>query len=149
MPDQRLLELEDQINFLLKGPQLAPRASSTHVPQAYAEAVSSNSHPQNLVEPPTQIYFTFHERILLNPQPQALETSFEARVQDYMATHTERMERFKNEIFKQRKEINDRMAEMFRLLKELTASRTTEKVLIEKRLGTPLQNTSIPSLLSG
>ncbi|GJR69702.1 putative reverse transcriptase domain-containing protein [Tanacetum coccineum] len=46
-----------------------------------------------------------------------------------MAAHTERMERFKKTIFKQRKEINDRMAEMFGILKELTISRTPEKVL--------------------
>nr|GEV21700.1 MAK10-like protein [Tanacetum cinerariifolium] len=39
-PDQRLLELEDQINFLLKGERLTPRPSSTHIPQAYAEAGS-------------------------------------------------------------------------------------------------------------
>ncbi|GJW70430.1 hypothetical protein Tco_0127347 [Tanacetum coccineum] len=37
------------------------------------------------------------------------------------------MVRFEKTIFKQREEINDRMAEMFRLLKELTTSRTPEK----------------------
>ncbi|GKB35282.1 hypothetical protein Tco_0880224, partial [Tanacetum coccineum] len=47
-------------------------------------------------------------------------TTFEARVRDYMAAHIERMERFENVIFKQREEINDKMAEMFGLLKELT-----------------------------
>ncbi|GKD10669.1 hypothetical protein Tco_1190354, partial [Tanacetum coccineum] len=99
-PDQRLLELEDQINFLLKGTRPTPRPSSTHVPQAYAEAVYSNPHPQNLNEPPKQNPFTFHERIGPNPQPQALETTFEARVLDYMAAHTERMERSENAIFK-------------------------------------------------
>ncbi|GJT74651.1 hypothetical protein Tco_1041376 [Tanacetum coccineum] len=31
-PDRRLLELEDQINFLLKGSQPTPRPSSTHIP---------------------------------------------------------------------------------------------------------------------
>ncbi|GJT19303.1 hypothetical protein Tco_0878009 [Tanacetum coccineum] len=84
-PDWRLLELEDQISFLLKG-----------------------------------------------PQPQALDTTFEARVRDYMAAHTERMERFENTIFKQREEINGKMTEMFGLLKELTTSRTPEKVLIRE-----------------
>ncbi|GJR75190.1 hypothetical protein Tco_0087555, partial [Tanacetum coccineum] len=69
MPDRRLLELEDRINFLLKGLQSTPRASSTHVPQAYAEAVSSNNPPQNLDEPPRQNSFTFRERIRPNPQP--------------------------------------------------------------------------------
>ncbi|GKA54839.1 hypothetical protein Tco_0753788 [Tanacetum coccineum] len=42
------------------------------------------------------------------------------------------MEKFKNAIFKQREEINDRIAEMFRLLKELTTSRAPEKVLIRE-----------------
>ncbi|GJZ57337.1 MAK10-like protein [Tanacetum coccineum] len=49
-----------------------------------------------------------------------------------MAAHTERIERFKNAIFKQREEINGRMTKMFRLLKELTTSRTPEKVLIRE-----------------
>ncbi|GJU63181.1 retrovirus-related pol polyprotein from transposon TNT 1-94 [Tanacetum coccineum] len=43
-PDRRLLELEDHINFFLKGPRPTPRPSSTHVPQAYAEAVSSTPY---------------------------------------------------------------------------------------------------------
>ncbi|GKE22977.1 zinc finger, CCHC-type containing protein [Tanacetum coccineum] len=63
-----------------------------------------------------------------SPQSQALETIFEDRIRDYMATHTERMERFENAIFKQREGINSRMTEMFRLLKELTTSKTPEKV---------------------
>ncbi|GKC79195.1 hypothetical protein Tco_1129969, partial [Tanacetum coccineum] len=44
-----------------------------------------------------------------------------------MAAHTEIMERFESAIFKQCEEINDRMAEMFELLNELTASQTLEK----------------------
>ncbi|GKB44161.1 hypothetical protein Tco_0889103 [Tanacetum coccineum] len=42
------------------------------------------------------------------------------------------MKRFENTIFKQREEINDKMAEMFGLLKELTTSRAPEKVLIRE-----------------
>ncbi|GKE46042.1 hypothetical protein Tco_1477300 [Tanacetum coccineum] len=64
------------------------------------------------------------------PQPQALETTFKARVRDYMAAHTKRMERFENAILKQREEINDIITEMFELLKEQTTSKTPEKVLI-------------------
>ncbi|GKB34865.1 hypothetical protein Tco_0879807, partial [Tanacetum coccineum] len=126
-PDRRLLELEDQINFLIKGPQLVPKESSTHVPQPYVKAVSSIHHQQNLNEPPRQNSFTFCERIDPYPQPQALETTFEARVRDYMAAHTERMERFENAIFKQREEINNRMIEMLGLLKELTISKLQRK----------------------
>ncbi|GJW02390.1 zinc finger, CCHC-type containing protein [Tanacetum coccineum] len=73
-----------------------------------------------------------------SPQPQALGTTFEARVRDYMAAHTERMERFENAIFKQREEINGRMTEMFRLLKELTTSKTPKKVLIREEAKFPV-----------
>ncbi|GKA66842.1 hypothetical protein Tco_0766650 [Tanacetum coccineum] len=125
--DQRLLELEEQINFMLKGPQPIPKTSSTHIPQADVKAVSSSPLPRDLNELPRQNSFTFHECVHPNPQPQALETSFEDRVRDYMATHAKIMERFENAIFKQREEINDKMAEMFGLLKELIASRTPEK----------------------
>nr|GEV71062.1 hypothetical protein [Tanacetum cinerariifolium] len=76
--------------------------------------------------------FTFCEHIDPIPQPHALGTTFEAQVRDYMATHTEMMKRFKNSIFKQREEINDMMAEMFELLKELVTSRAPEKVLIKE-----------------
>ncbi|GJS25728.1 uncharacterized mitochondrial protein-like protein [Tanacetum coccineum] len=72
------------------------------------------------------------------PQPQALGTNFEARVRDYMAAHTERMERFKNTIFKKRKEINARMTEMFELLKKLTTSRNPKKVLIREEAKFPV-----------
>ncbi|GKF57561.1 zinc finger, CCHC-type containing protein, partial [Tanacetum coccineum] len=129
-PNRRLLELEDQINFLLKGSRPTSRPSSTHVPQAYAEVVYSNNYPRNQNELPKQSPFTFGERTGPIPQPHALGTTFEARVRDYMAAHTERMERFENVIFKQQEEINDRMAEMFGLLKELTTSRAPKKVLI-------------------
>nr|GFC06230.1 zinc finger, CCHC-type [Tanacetum cinerariifolium] len=42
-PDQRLLDLEDQINFLLKGLRPTFKPSSTHVPQAYVEAEHTTS----------------------------------------------------------------------------------------------------------
>ncbi|GJU96155.1 hypothetical protein Tco_1320911 [Tanacetum coccineum] len=126
-PDRRLLELEDQIGYLLKGSRMTLKTSSTHIPQAYDEEISSNPHSQNLDEPPRQNSFTFKKRTHSDPQHQTLKPSFEARVQGYMAAHTERIERFKKAIFKQREEINDRMSEMFGLLKELTTSRTPEK----------------------
>ncbi|GJT24502.1 MAK10-like protein [Tanacetum coccineum] len=149
-PDRRLLELEDQINFLLKRSRPTPRPSSTHIPQAYAKAVYSNPRPQNQNEPLKQNPFTFHERTGPNPQPQAFGITFEARVRDYMAAHTERMERFKNAIFKQHEEINDRMTKMFGLLKELTTSRTLEKVLIREEAKFPVtKNVNSISLTRG
>ncbi|GJU80656.1 hypothetical protein Tco_1283021 [Tanacetum coccineum] len=87
-------------------------------PRDFAKPVKAIALPQDVPSP--------------RPQPQALNTTFEARVRDYMAAHTERMERFENTIFKQREKINGRMTEMFGLLKELTTSRTLEKVLIRE-----------------
>nr|GEV91421.1 hypothetical protein [Tanacetum cinerariifolium] len=62
--------------------------------------------------------------------PTSIRTTFEARVRDYMAAHTERMERFENAIFKRNEQISDKVSEMFGLLKELTTSRAPKKVLI-------------------
>ncbi|GJY56708.1 zinc finger, CCHC-type containing protein [Tanacetum coccineum] len=146
--DQRLLELENQINFLQKGSRPTLR-SSTHIPHAYADAVYSNPRPQSHNEPPKLNPFTFYERTGPSPQPQALGTTFEARVRDYTA-HTKRIERFENAIFKQCEDINDRMTEIFRLLKELTTRRTPEKVLIREEAKFPVtKNINSISLARG
>ncbi|GJT55611.1 hypothetical protein Tco_0990665 [Tanacetum coccineum] len=75
-------------------------------------------------EPPKLNTFTFHERTGPSPQPQALETTFKARIWE--------------SIFKQREGINSRMTKMFRLLKELTTSRTPKKVLIREEAKFPI-----------
>ncbi|GJW33675.1 MAK10-like protein [Tanacetum coccineum] len=62
-PDRRLLELEDQISFSLKGSRPTPTSSLAHTPQAFVKAAHSNSRPQNQNEPPTLNIFDFHERI--------------------------------------------------------------------------------------
>ncbi|GKC42545.1 hypothetical protein Tco_1060267 [Tanacetum coccineum] len=94
--------------------------------------------------------FAFSECTSPNPQPQALGTTFEARVRYYMAAHTERIERFENAIFMQREEINDKMTEMFKLLKELMTSRALEKVLIREEAKFPItKNVNSISLTRG
>ncbi|GJT57682.1 hypothetical protein Tco_0992736 [Tanacetum coccineum] len=109
-----------------------------------------NSRLRNQNKPPKLNTFAFHERTSPSPQPQALETTFEARVRDYMASHTKRMERFENDIFKQREGINSRMTEMFELLKEFTTSRTPEKVLIREEAKFPItKNVNSISLTKG
>ncbi|GJZ49083.1 MAK10-like protein [Tanacetum coccineum] len=90
------------------------------------------------------------ERTGPSPQPQALVTTFEARIRDYMATNSKRMERFENAIFKKHKEINDRMTEMFRLLKELMTSRAPKNVLIREEAKFPVtKNVNSFSLARG
>ncbi|GKF17649.1 MAK10-like protein, partial [Tanacetum coccineum] len=55
-----------------------------------------------------------------------------------MTAHTERMERFKEAIYKQREEINERMTEMFSLLKEYTKGKYPEKVLVREEVSKPV-----------
>ncbi|GKB14906.1 MAK10-like protein, partial [Tanacetum coccineum] len=67
-----------------------------------------------------------------------------------MATHIERIERFENAIFKKHEEINDRMIEMFGLLKELTTSKTHKNVLIRGEAKFPVtKNVNSISLVRG
>ncbi|GJY08928.1 hypothetical protein Tco_0377113 [Tanacetum coccineum] len=116
----------------------SPETSSTRIPQAYAEAISSNQCSLNLDVPPRQNSFTFQKHVHRDPRYQTLEPSFKAGVQGHMAAQTERMERLVKTIFKQREENNDRMAEMFGLLRELTTSRTSEKVLVREEARHPI-----------
>ncbi|GJW79506.1 hypothetical protein Tco_0143481 [Tanacetum coccineum] len=109
MPDRRLLELKDQINLLLKGPQTAPRTSSTHIPQAYAKVVSSYPRPRNLDGPPRLHGGTYGKN-----------------------------GEIRKAIFKQREQINDRMTEMFDLLKKLTASKAPENILVREEARHPI-----------
>nr|GEW36660.1 ribonuclease H-like domain-containing protein [Tanacetum cinerariifolium] len=87
---------------------------------------------------PVEKFFHFSKTCPSGSPKQTLEPNFEARVQGYMAAHTKMMERFKKDIFKQREEINDRMAMMFGLLRELTSSRTLEKVLVREESSNPI-----------
>ncbi|GJY99457.1 hypothetical protein Tco_0516887 [Tanacetum coccineum] len=57
---------------------------------------------------------------------------------EYMASYTKRVERFEKAIFKQREEINNRLLEMFRLIKELASSKTLEKVLVREEVRNPV-----------
>ncbi|GKA38699.1 zinc finger, CCHC-type containing protein [Tanacetum coccineum] len=149
MPNRILFELEDQINFLLKGSRPTPRRS-TNIPHVYVDAVHSNPRSQNHNEPSKLNPFTFRERTGPSPQPQTLGATFEARVREYMEAHSERMERFENAIFKKREEINGRMTEMFGLLKELMTSRAPKKVLIREEAKFPVtKNVNTISLARG
>ncbi|GKB39125.1 hypothetical protein Tco_0884067 [Tanacetum coccineum] len=131
--DRRMLELEDQIKYLMK----KPKANSTHVPQAYANVVSPVPQSKTFNQPSRKTPFSFQQSYP-EPQRRELEPSFETCMQEYMASHTERVERFKKSMFKQRDEINGRMARMFRLLKELTSSTKPEKVLIREEVRNPI-----------
>ncbi|GJW38201.1 MAK10-like protein [Tanacetum coccineum] len=51
---------------------------------------------------------------------------------EYIASHTERIERFKEAMLRQRERLDGRMDEMFELLKNLTSSPMPKKVLVRE-----------------
>ncbi|GJX76097.1 hypothetical protein Tco_0322908 [Tanacetum coccineum] len=122
--DRRLLKLEDQINFLLKGSQPTLRPSSTTPSKLYAKALFNPPARKTKKGPLKSRTFRFSERTR-----QTLSTRHTHRKNK---NREKKKKEFKNAIFKQREEINDRMAEMFELLKELTNSKAPEKVLIRE-----------------
>ncbi|GKC00334.1 zinc finger, CCHC-type containing protein [Tanacetum coccineum] len=75
-----------------------------------------NQHLKDFLKLVDSLYLDSENRertcLCPSPQPQALGTTFKARARDYMATHFERMERFKNVIFKQCEEINNKMTKI-------------------------------------
>ncbi|GJV81259.1 MAK10-like protein [Tanacetum coccineum] len=127
--------------------------TSRSLPVSKSSGVTSNSiplvdHSRNSSSFSDSKYFVFST--CPSPQPQPLGTTFEGRVRDYIIAHTEIIERFENAIFKQHEEINDRMTEMFGLLKELTTSRTPKKVLIREEAKVPVtKNVNSISLARG
>ncbi|GJU49166.1 hypothetical protein Tco_1218721 [Tanacetum coccineum] len=135
-----VIAIEDS-DLLLKGPRTTPKTSSTHVPQAYTKVISPLSHVyKTLTSQPKVLILSLSKMCHPDPKHKHLKPFQKLRVQGYMAAHTKRMERFKKSIFKQREEINDRMAEMFRILRELTTSGTPKKVLVREEASNPIAN---------
>ncbi|GJZ48994.1 hypothetical protein Tco_0603184 [Tanacetum coccineum] len=139
--DRRLIELKNQVQCLMEDHLALTQPTQVNKITTPCEICSGPHDTQYCMKDPEQAFVEYassHTDEVGAPQPQALGTTFEARVRDYMAAHIERMERFKNAIFKQREEINGRMTEMFGLLKELMTSRTPEKVLIREEAKFPV-----------
>ncbi|GJV62918.1 zinc finger, CCHC-type containing protein [Tanacetum coccineum] len=72
-----------------------------------------------------------------SPQLQALDTTFESQVRDYMAAHTERMERFENTIFKQREEINVMEVEKINKVENRVGNKSIKTSESEEAVETP------------
>ena len=55
-----------------------------------------------------------------------------------MSAHSERLEKFEEAVYRQREEMQEKMAEMMNLLKEYTKVKTPEKVLVRMGNDTPV-----------
>ncbi|GKE47109.1 MAK10-like protein [Tanacetum coccineum] len=100
--------------------------------------VSSTKCTQNFIEPPKQNSITFQKCAYSELKQRMIEPNFEARVENFLEACTKRIERFKEAIYKKREDINERMIEMFSLLKELRKGKSLEKVLVREEVNKPI-----------
>ena len=54
-----------------------------------------------------------------------------------MSTHSERLAKFEEAVYRQKEKMEEKMAEMMNLLEEYTKIKTLEKVLVRKESDTP------------
>jgi hypothetical protein len=69
--------------------------------------------------------------------PQNLSPEFESRMREYMATHSERLARFEEAVYKQKEEMQEKMKEMMSLVEEYANQKTLEMMLLRKESATP------------
>nr|GEY16417.1 retrovirus-related Pol polyprotein from transposon TNT 1-94 [Tanacetum cinerariifolium] len=79
--------------------------------------------------------------------PAELEPSFKTLMYEYMALHTERVERFEEAMIRRKEKLKERMDEMLELVKRLVSSSTSKKVLVrEESRQPPTKNVNTISL---
>ncbi|GJV44954.1 MAK10-like protein [Tanacetum coccineum] len=106
--DRRLIELENQVQCLMEAHIAPMQPTQVNKITSLCELCSGPYDTQYYMENPKLAFVEYASSCI----DEARGTTFEARVREYMAAHTERMERFENAISKQREEINDKMAEI-------------------------------------
>ena len=98
----------------------------------------SNVNPTPLSESPLRENAeTFQKYARPYSPPQDLSPEFETRMREYMSTHSERLAKFEEAVYRQKEEMQEKMAEMMSLLEEYSNIKTPEKVLLRKESVTP------------
>lgn len=69
--------------------------------------------------------------------PQSLSPEFEARMREYMATHSERLAKFEEAVYRQKEEMQVKMKEMMSLVEENANKKPPEMMLLRKGSTTP------------
>ena len=114
----------------MKKKSLSPRCASINS--------ISNVNPTPLFESPLiENAETFQKYARPYSPPQDLSPEFETRMREYMSTHSERLAKFEEAVYRQKEEMQEKMAEMMSLLEEYSTIKTPEKVLLRKESVTP------------
>jgi hypothetical protein len=132
IPDELLCKLEAKVDYFEERQRrpLSPRRAIVNSVSKPTSAPLSESPSRENVE-------TFQNYAPPYSPPKELSSKFEARMREYMATHSDRLARFEEAVYKQKEEMQEKMNEMMSLLEEYANQRTPERMLLRKESVTP------------
>jgi hypothetical protein len=132
IPDELLCKLEAKVDYFEERQKrpLSPRRANVNSVSKQTSAPLSESPSRENAE-------IFQNYAPPYSPPKELSSEFEARMREYMATHSARLARFEEAVYKQKEEMQEKMNEMISLLEEYANQRTPERVLLRKESTTP------------
>jgi hypothetical protein len=132
IPDELLCKIEAKADYFEERQRrpLSPRGATINSVSKPTSTPLSESPSRENVE-------TFQNYTPPCSPPKELSSAFEARMREYMATHSDPLARFEEAIYKQKEEMQEKMNEMMSLLDEYAKQRNPERMLLRKESITP------------
>jgi hypothetical protein len=133
IPDELICKLEAKVDYFEERQRkpLSPGRASVNSVSKPTSAPLSESPSRENVE-------TFQNYASPYSPPKELSSEFEARMREYMATHSDRLARFEEAVYKQKEEMQEKMNEMMSLLEKYANQKTPERMLLRKESVTPI-----------
>lgn len=125
--DELLCKLEAKVDYFeeMQKRPLSPRRATVNSASKMTSMPLSESPSRENVE-------TFQNYALPYSPPEKLSPEFEARMRENMATHSERLARFEEAVYKQKEDMQEKMNEMMSLMEEYANQKTPERMLLRK-----------------
>jgi hypothetical protein len=123
--EELLCKLEKKVDYLMekqKSPLSPRRATVNSVSNMILTPLSESPLRENVE--------TFQKYAQPYSPPQNLSQEFEARMREYMATHSERLAKFEEAVYKQKEEMQEKMTEMMSLVEEYSNQKNPEMILL-------------------
>lgn len=132
IPNELLCKIEAKADYFEERQRrpLSPRRATINSVSKPTSAPLSESPSRENAE-------TFQNYAPPYSPPKELSSEFEARMREYMATHSARLARFEEAVYKQKEEMQEKMNEMMSLLEEYANQKTPERILLRKESTTP------------
>lgn len=127
LSEENLCELEKRVEYLIE-----KRMTPSSPIRATVNSILNNKPAPLAKSPLRENAESFRRNAQPFPTPPHLSSKFESRMREYMSAHSERSAKFEEAVYRQREEMQEKMAEMMNLLNEYTKAKTPEKVLVRK-----------------